>query len=73
MSADNCQSANDEPPGFIQSKSAGEAHELLLARVAGKREVHMRMIGDSTACGLCGGTHSYGLWTIWSLSARDGR
>ena len=49
MSVDNCQSKNAEPPGFIETKSAGETHKLLLARLAGKREVHMRMFGESFA------------------------
>jgi hypothetical protein len=45
MSVDNCQSKNAEPPGWIETKSAGETHKLLLTRLTGKREVHMRMIG----------------------------
>jgi hypothetical protein len=45
MSVDNCQSKNAEPRGWIETKSAGETHKLLLTRLTGKREVHMRMIG----------------------------
>jgi hypothetical protein len=60
MTVDSCQSTNAEPPGFIDTKSVGETHKLLLAQLAGKGEVHMRMIAESFGCGLCGGTHSYG-------------
>ena len=45
MSVDNCESTSAEPPGFIDPKSAGEAHELPFTCVAGEREVHIRMIG----------------------------
>ena len=36
MSVDNCQSKNAEPPGFIDTKSAGETHKLLPTLLAGK-------------------------------------
>jgi hypothetical protein len=46
MSVDNCRSKNAEPPGFMDTKSAGETHKLLPTRLAGNREVHMLMMAN---------------------------
>lgn len=73
MSVGNCQSTNAEPPGFIDTKSVGETHKLLVTRLAGKREVHMRMIGESFAAVYAVAHIAAQLCAMWSQSARDGR
>jgi hypothetical protein len=49
MSVDNCNRRTLNHRVSLKRNRRGETHKLLLTRLAGKREVHMRMIGESFA------------------------
>lgn len=72
MSVDNCQSTNAEPPGFIGTKSAGRDPQTSANRLAGKREVHIRRIGESFPAVYAVAHIAMELGTV-SQSARDSR